>query len=634
MARREVFGLFDMETEMTSTASSPDPEVATVNGHGPIDPHEGYHADPRPHRHTTDPVIERITDRINRYPNGPQREAHEPLRGSPLRTSDIGPSASQTHRVLGSTLGSTPTSLTADPTDATKSYDLHIRKVKAQLNTMELLIQNERHPAIAQSLSIQRDCLLEELAGLESTLKNLQRTKSTAMRYKAQITMPEIREAPPHFRKDSALDPRALLRIIFPPFNPESYPTQKLKYVWEKLLQYGRENYLTEEEHLSALGRVLSGEPFETYNRCIRAGYNLRQTIEELMTFYEAGSTINDYRRELNTFTRQAGETITKTMCRYRALLEKLSHEFTPEAWPEVRDVKAIAALKQMVTLPTRQYIEMEEARSTKMGHPTPIDEYIRWAEEHEDVFNQKPTKPVSSMLQMATMTPSIHADEARRNQSELRALKGNKTWSERNKEIFDTLEDIRNAIFEIQKRTPPTRHQVNTTTLATHGNGPMRQEGYPQHQGKYNRADEPNRPMAMAHRNLPTPHQPQQEQWEASKKRKADTDATTAPMEADNSNQDPSTARDNQNNRYPYRGNRMRGNGGYRARLHRGKPVYRINGQLVAQCIPCNQLHFNGEPCNNDPDFGDIPASDTDEPEAEQFWEEGDQINSETVDA
>ena len=147
MARREVFGLFDMETEMTSTASSPDPEVDTVNGHGPIDPHEGYHADPRPHRHTTDPVIERITDRINRYPSGPQREAHEPLRGPPLRTSDIGPSASQTHRVLGSTLGSTPTSLTADPTDATKSYDLHIRKVKAQLTTMELLIQNERNPA-------------------------------------------------------------------------------------------------------------------------------------------------------------------------------------------------------------------------------------------------------------------------------------------------------------------------------------------------------------------------------------------------------------------------------------------------------------------------------------------------------
>jgi hypothetical protein len=595
MAHCDVFGLFDMETEMTSTASSPDPEVNTVGGHEAIDPQEGYHADPRPHRHTTDAVTERITDQINSYRSGPQREAQD----LPRRTSDIGPSASQTHRMLGSTMGCTPTSLASDPSDATRSYDLHIRKVKAQLATLEILIQKERNPALAQTLCMQRDCLLEELAGLETTLKNLQRTKSTAMRYKAQITMPDIREAPPHFRKNAALDPRALLRIIFPPFNPESYPTQKLKYVWEKLIQYGRENYLTEEEHLSALGRVLSGEPFETYNRCIRAGYNLRQTIEELMTFYEAGSTINDYRRELNSFTRQAGETITKTMCRYRALLEKLSHEFTPAAWPEVRDVKAIAALKQMVTLPTRQYIEMEEARSTKMGQPTSIDEYIRWAEVHEHIFNQRPTKPVSSMLQMATMTLSVHMDEARRNQSEPRALKGNKNGTERNKETFDTLEDIRNAIFDIQKRTPSMQNQTNTTTLATSGNDPMRQEGYPQHQGKHNRADETGRPTAVAHRNLPTPHQPQQAHWKTSKKRNA------------SSEEDQHTKRNRNARKQPQRNERhFKRNSGRRksARAYRGQTRFEHNGLLHAYCRQCGTIHAMGAHGTSDPDHKKDP--------------------------
>ena len=96
--------------------------------------------------------------------------------------------------------------------------------------------------------------------------------------------------------------------MVHPPFNPDLHPKQRLKYVWDKRLNYGWDDYFTEAEYLSALGMVLSGEPFETFNQCIRSRYNLMQTIDELTTFNESGSTINDIKRDLTNFKRLVGK--------------------------------------------------------------------------------------------------------------------------------------------------------------------------------------------------------------------------------------------------------------------------------------------------------------------------------------
>ena len=229
--------------------------------------------------------------------------------------------------------------------DVAKSYELQIRKNKAQLIQLDEMLRQERNTVIAGSLRVQKDCLLEEIANLETNIKTLHRVSANAKKYKAQITLPDYRQAPQGYRRQGELESKNVLRVVHPPFNPDLHPKQRLKYVWDKLLHYGRDHYFSEADYLSTLGMVLSGEPFEIYNRCIRANYNLLQTIEELTTFYESGSTMNDIKREHNSFQRLAGEAITKTMYRYRALVEKMKDEFTPEAWPEVREVKLIAML-------------------------------------------------------------------------------------------------------------------------------------------------------------------------------------------------------------------------------------------------------------------------------------------------
>lgn len=166
-------------------------------------------------------------------------------------------------------------------------------------------------------------------------------------------------------------------------------------------------------------------------------------------------------------------------MCHYWALLEKTNHKYTPEAWPDVRDMKIIIILKQIVSKTTPQHIEMEENQCAKMGYQIPVDEYIRWAEEHEGVFDQRPKKQISSMIQMATMARSIHSDEARQNHSELRNLNSNKTWVDRNK---DMMTEIHTGLKNLQLKSP--NHQMNTAALSVLGQSGQNPQFRPQQEG------------------------------------------------------------------------------------------------------------------------------------------------------
>ena len=634
MARRDEFGLYDLGTESSSMDTLSDPDNIESAGDQDTATHPGGNPF-RDNRHTrrhSDPAIDRITGAIDHFiREGSQRDRQIPDTGDRRqghRTSDIGPSASQI--LLGSSITQAHS---MGQSDIARSHELQVKKCKAQLIQMDELLRQERNPVIMGSLRTQRECLLEEITTLEAHIRNLNRASANIKRYKAQITMPEYRTPPNGYRRNNELDSKNILRVVHPPFNPDLHPKQRLKYVWDKLLTYGWDNYFTEAEYLSALGMVLSGEPFETYNRCVRAKNNLMQTIEELTTFYESGSTINDIKRDLANFKRLAGETITKTMCRYRALVEKMRHEFTPEAWPEVRDVKIITMIKQVVSKTTRQHIELEESRSTQRGYQVPIDEYIRWAEEHEDVYELQPKKEITPMIQMATMAPTMHAEEVRRNNSELKALKSNKTWVDKNRDVMDALMEIKRGLKDLQ--ISKHNHQMNTAALVdqsqhrpTPPQAQPHQGAYQPTPGLYNWAGG-NQRQSGPSQGQTQPGQQSSQTWHESKKRKAEGEPQPQPTEA------PPPEKENQHNQYRSR-NQNRGGynpkGKFTGRTHRGKQIYKVQGELMALCMPCTALHLSGDTCEADPDFGEIPA-DTEDTNSEEthLWEEGDPVNLET---
>ena len=635
MARRDEYGLYDLDTESSSvdTLSDHDPQGAPDDN---LPETEQQFENPGHVRRHSDSTLHRINHVIDNYArDGDIREDREPdnrryqpglLRPTGTRSrdrptgylgSDLGPSASQTQSRGSGTMSQVSQAQSTGQSDVAKSYELQIRKNKAQLIQLDEMLRQERNTVIAGSLRVQKDCLLEEIANLETNIKTLHRVSANAKKYKAQITLPDYRQAPLGYRRQGELESKNVLRVVHPPFNPDLHPKQRLKYVWDKLLHYGRDNYFSEADYLSALGMVLSGEPFEIYNRCIRANYNLLQTIEELTTFYESGSTMNDIKREHNSFQRLASEAITKTMYRYRALVEKMKDEFTPEAWPEVREVKLIAMLKNVVTRSTRQHIEMEEARCQQMGYKVPIEEYVRWAEEHEDIYDQQPKKSVAPMIQMATMAPSLHAEEVQRNMSQLKNMKSNKTWVDKNKQILDSIEELKRSIKDLQVRG------INNTSVSMDpAQLPLPQASQPgaykpqQPQG-WNKGQQWHTASGQQGQTMP------QSQWHEHKKRKAENEPAspqpeTLPTQAE---QSPRPRYNNQ-----YRGGYRRG--GFTGRTLRGKPLYKIQGELVALCMPCNAVHIGSDQCEFDPEFGPIPNELGALEHEETFHEDGDSVD------
>ena len=113
------------------------------------------------------------------------------------------------------------------------------------------------------------------------------------------------------------------------------------------------------------------------------------------------------------------------------------------------------------------------------------------------------------------------------------------------------------------------------------------------------------------------------QSQWHENKKCKAESDPAgpqteTTPAQAE---QSPKLGYNNQ-----YRGGYHRG--GYTGRMHQGKPLYKIQGEIVALCMPCNSVHIGNDQCEYDPDFGPIPSDLEMSEQDDTFHEDGDSVD------
>jgi hypothetical protein len=278
-----------------------------------------------------------------------------------------------------------------------------IRHIRAEQEALLDLRSMRPEAAWARSLMIQHECLSLELAQLQRSLQEMPRLQRAATKYKPHVPLPDT-----YGQGKRPIHAKDLLTYIHIPFNPEMYPTQRLKYVWSKIRQYGREHDFSEQQYLTALGIALSGQPFETLQNNIRRGESLATTINDLMTLYEQDDSYRDHSRAIELFAREPRESITRAICRYRHLMDNIQQDYTPSTWPEVLRHRCIETLKHNVSDATHRHILQEEYRILATGEIPSLEHYLQWAEEHEFIFGSTPQIHTEEQDQEPTETLSI----------------------------------------------------------------------------------------------------------------------------------------------------------------------------------------------------------------------------------
>ena len=168
-------------------------------------------------------------------------------------------------------------------TNLRKEIDQGECQLKMMLFTIQILengLRNNPDRKSQQTLEDMQDEALKQTRYVEELKAQLSKTQDTAKKFKLYMQMPMYEQKPRWHHEDcSVMDPRNITKVINDKFNPAQYPALEFKHIWTKVLRCGWEHYLNERDHLSVLGYVLSGEPLETYESCMRSKKDLHETL-------------------------------------------------------------------------------------------------------------------------------------------------------------------------------------------------------------------------------------------------------------------------------------------------------------------------------------------------------------------
>ena len=191
----------------------------------------------------------------------------------------------------------------------------HIWMMMLNVYMLERLRRDNPERQGQKALEDLQDETIRQTEQLEKLKVKLSKTKEMPSNFQSYLEMPEYQEPPRGYRrKDDVLDGKNVQKALNMIFNHARFPNVELIDVWEKALKYGKKNYLNEEEHIEVLGEMLGGEPLCTFKHYRKTSNGLKEIVNDMTIMYGKTITINDYKHQLNEFTREAGESIRKTM--------------------------------------------------------------------------------------------------------------------------------------------------------------------------------------------------------------------------------------------------------------------------------------------------------------------------------
>ena len=360
-----------------------------------------------------------------------------------------------------------------------------IRMMMLNIYTLKRFQSDKPDRQGQKALEDLQDETVRQTEQLEKLKVKLTKTKETASKFQSYLEMPEYQDPPRGYRrKDDVLDGKIVQKALNMIFNPAQFPNVEFVDVWEKALKYGKKNYLNEEEHIEVLGEMLGGEPLCTFEHCRKTSNGLKEIVNDMIIMYGKMITINDYKRQLNEFTREVGESIRKTMLRYRQILNKTKHGVPDKVWKHTSQLKQMLALKMYITAKTKAEIEHEEARNDNEGSTMlPIEHWINRVEEFEMAHNEVPTKAIKPMILTATMAPAQQLEEFQAQGKQLQHYKVN--HFNQTKDLVDAIQHLNQKIdqISINSAMPKSNPKLDTLQKAyTNGKFAPKMTNYVKH--------------------------------------------------------------------------------------------------------------------------------------------------------
>ncbi len=90
--------------------------------------------------------------------------------------------------------------------------------------------------------------------------------------------------------------------------------TRSFKLVWTEILNFGRGEYLNEEDYKTILSIILQGNIAEDFLIMDREGKSLKEIVDKLCVVYDTTQTLDDFQKEVDNFKREKNENLKKSM--------------------------------------------------------------------------------------------------------------------------------------------------------------------------------------------------------------------------------------------------------------------------------------------------------------------------------
>jgi len=317
--------------------------------------------------------------------------------------------------------------------------DLEARKL--HINLFEAINQ-KLNLGLEDDLERSKHIHLQQAMRLEEEKLRLQKADNLASKFTAALEMPKIVPPPLGFRRETnLLDKKNMVRMITPYDDTSLNSTRSFKLVWTEILNFGRGEYLNEDDYKTILSIILRGNIAEDFRIMDKEGKSLKDIVDELCVLYDTTQTLDDFQKEVDDFKREKNENLKKSMARANKLTRRLEPLSTEAAWPETYNNMRKAILRQVVSPATRAHIDMEEHRLIKAGAVYDVDSLIKMAHEYESYHNAIPTKDIQTVYQVASMAPRKSPMEITRTEDQLNYLKSemsqNKGWEAKLEEVI-----------------------------------------------------------------------------------------------------------------------------------------------------------------------------------------------------
>jgi hypothetical protein len=209
--------------------------------------------------------------------------------------------------------------------------DLEARKL--HINLFEAINQ-KLNLGLDDDLERSKHIHLQQAMHLEEEKLRLQKADNLASKFTAALEMPKIVQPPVGFRRETnLLDKKNMVRMITPYDDTSLNSTRSFKLVWTEILNFGRGEYLNEDDYKTILSIILRGNIAEDFRIMDKEGKSLKDIVDELCVLYDTTQTLDDFQKEVDDFKPEKNENLKKSMARANKLIRSLEPLSTEAAW-------------------------------------------------------------------------------------------------------------------------------------------------------------------------------------------------------------------------------------------------------------------------------------------------------------